>query len=192
MIKQNDPSQNILQLQQAVAAGDTHAFEQLYLLFYADLHEFAFRIIKSYHIAEEIVEDVFVQIWKKRSSLPEVRELRVFLYVAVKNLALTYLYKARKEKVCWIEEFALDSLKSDARRPDELLEAKEFSAELQLVINQLPVKCKAVFKLVKEEGFKYQEAARLLNLSVKTIENQMGIALKKIALGLKLGERLKG
>jgi RNA polymerase sigma-70 factor (ECF subfamily) len=187
MSQPTDINQTVFQLQEAFAiSNDSKSFEKLYVFLYKDLHRFAFNIIKSRHIAEEIVSDVFVQLWKRKESVAEINNLRVFLYVAVKNLSLTYLYKARKYKVCWIEEYAGGSeiqLRSVAS--DELLIAKEIAENLQKAIRNLPDRCKAIFKLVKEDGLKYAEAARILNLSVKTIENQMGIALKKIALSLK-------
>ena len=176
------------ELQQLVAfKSDTGAFEKLYLKFYKDLHLFACSIIHSSHIAEEIVSDVFVQIWKKRHSLADIRQLRVFLYVAVKNQSLTYLYKAKKQKVCWIEEFAhgLENIKDSSFADGPLME-KELNIQYRQAINNLPVKCRAIFILIKEDGLQYAEAAKLLNLSVKTIENQMGIALKKMAVYLKL------
>lgn len=187
MSHSTDINKPLLIAQQAFAlSGDPRTFEKIYLLLYKDLHRFAFGIIKSRHIAEEIVSDVFVQLWKKKDSVAEIENLRVFLYVAVKNLSLTYLYKAKKQKVCWIEEYANGTdiqLRSIAT--DELLIAKELSLNLHKAIKNLPDRCKAVFKLVKEDGLKYAEAARILNLSVKTIENQMGIALKKLATALK-------
>lgn len=187
MIKSNTYNITIAELQQLVATtSDTIAFEKLYLLLYKDLHQFAYRIIKSDHIAEEIVSDVFVQLWKKRADLTVINNLRVFIYVAVKNQALTYLYKARKQKVCWIEEFTTEAeTGNENNNPDELLIAKDTAANLQEAVRLLPDKCKAVFTLVKEDGLKYTEAARVLNLSVKTVENQMGIALKKIAAAMK-------
>ena len=190
MRSENDLHKTVSELQQLVAIhNSTAAFEQLYLLFYKDLHNFAYRIIKSNHIAEEIVSDVFVQIWKRRTDLGKVHNLRVFLYVAIKNQSLTYLYKAKKHRVCWIEEFAGgNDLISSMGNQEELLNAKELSQNIHKAVSSLPVKCKAIFKLVKEDGLKYSEAALVLNLSVKTIENQMGIALKKIASVLKLWE----
>jgi RNA polymerase sigma-70 factor (ECF subfamily) len=176
------------ELQQLVAfKNDAAAFEKLYLLLYKDLHQFAYSIIKSNHIAEEIVSDVFVQVWKNRASLAEVRHLRVFLYVAVKNQAFTYLYKLKKQKVCWIEEFVNgNNYLEESARADDPLNEKELAGHIRKAINSLPVKCRAIFILIKEDGLKYAEAAKLLNLSVSTIENQMGIALKKIAHQLKM------
>lgn len=188
MLKNNAIQPSVFELQQLVAAqNDSSAFEKLYLLFYKDLHQFALGIIKSNQIAEEIVSDVFVQIWKNRVRLADVKQLRVFLYVAIKNQALTYLYKVKKQKVCWIEEFANGtSYIKDTAQTDDRLNEKELTKKINSAINNLPPKCRAVFILVKEEGLTYAETAKILNLSVKTIENQMGIALKKIAQQLKL------
>jgi RNA polymerase sigma-70 factor (family 1) len=190
MLKTSDINITVHELQHLlVANGDTATFEKLYLLLYKDLHRFAFSIIKSQHIAEEVVSDVFVQLWKKKDSLAEIRNLRVFLYVAVKNLSLTYLYKARKQKVCWIEEYANGAeIQVSTGNSDELLIAKELSESLQKAIRNLPDKCKAVFKLVKEDGLKYAEAAKVLNLSIKTVENQMVIALRKISSAMKISQ----
>jgi RNA polymerase sigma-70 factor (family 1) len=179
----------ISQLQVEIAANhNTAAFEELYLRFYKPLHQFAFRVIKSDHIAEEIVSDIFVQVWKKRTELTSINNLKVFLYVAVKNQSLTYLYKARRKNTCWIEEYSNEAAASSfVNDPEQLLIANELQLNYVQAINKLPPKCKAVFKLVKEDGLKYSEAAKVLNLSLKTIENQMGIALKKITLSLKPG-----
>jgi RNA polymerase sigma-70 factor (family 1) len=180
---------SISQLQLEIAAkNSTTAFEELYLRFYKILHQFAFRVIKSDHIAEEIVSDVFVQLWKKRVELDSINNLRVFLYVAVKNQSLTYLYKSRRENTCWIEEFSTETNSSSfVDDPEQLMIANELQLKYMQAINKLPPKCKAVFKLIKEDGLKYSDAAKILNLSVKTIENQMGIALKKVTLSLKPG-----
>ena len=74
---------------------------------------------------------------------------------------------------------------------DGRLMEKELNFHLHQAIHKLPVKCRAIFILIKEDGLRYAEAAKLLNLSVKTIENQMGIALKKIALRLNLNGLIK-
>ena len=189
MSKPNNLPSQVPELQRLVAfEGSIGAFEKLYLLFYHDLHQFSRNIIKSDHIAEEIVSDIFVQLWKKRETLADILNLRVFLYVAVKNLSLTYLYKARRQQVSWIDEFAAgaDHFVSPSRADDRLME-KELAAGIQKAVEKLPGKCRAVFRLVKDDGLKYAEAAHILNLSLKTVENQMGIALKKIAQQLRLG-----
>lgn len=166
--------------------GCTRSFEQLYIPFFPFLHGFAFRIVRSTYLAEEIVSDVFLQVWKNRNKLNEVNNLRVFLYVAVRNKSLNYLYKSKKENVSWLEEFSNEPFAAtDWDNPFHQLSSKELNLRLHHVVNLLPPRCKVIYKLVKEDGLKYTEAARILDLSVKTIENQMGIALRKIASALK-------
>ena len=175
---------DIIALQLKVAdEGCSRSFESLYHSFYSFLHSFAFRIIRSDFIADEIVSDVFVQIWKNRSSLKEVNNLRVFLYVAVRNTSLNYLYKSRKEQVSWLDEFSHPE-RTHIENPFNEMEARELQVRLRAAVNNLPSRCQVIYRLVKEDGLKYTEAARVLNLSVKTIENQMGIALKKLSAAI--------
>ena len=175
----------VMSLQVKVAEENcTRSFEQLYHCFYPFLHSFAFRIIKSNSSAQEIVSDVFVQLWKTRSGMKDIMNLKVFLYVAVKNTALNYISKAKKERICWVSEFSEPLPTFLIHDPYLDLEAKELRIRLHNVVNELPPRCKVIFKLIKEDGLKYTEAARVMKLSVKTIENQMGIALKKIARAL--------
>jgi RNA polymerase sigma-70 factor (ECF subfamily) len=172
---------DIIALQLKVAdEGCSRSFESIYHSFYPFLHSFAFRIIRSDFIADEIVSDVFVQIWKNRASLKEVNNLRVFLYVAVRNTSLNYLYKARKEQVSWLDEYS-HTAGTLVENPFNEIEARELSVRLRAAVNQLPSRCQVIYRLIKEDGLKYTEAARVLNLSVKTIENQMGIALRKLS-----------
>jgi len=191
MVSSTHNGQSIIDLQHLVAEkGSTQAFEKLYLIFYKELHLFASRIINSNHIAEEIVSDVFVHLWKKKHELHKIRELRIFLYVSVRNQALTYLDKIRREKTSWIDEYALNSI-PEPLLTDEIVDAHETQGRIRQAIERLPAKCKSIYLLVREDGLKYGEAARLLNLSLKTIENQMGIALKKLALQLQRKGREK-
>src|SRR5688500_12568102 len=126
-------------LQSKVAGEDCRrSFEELYHLFYPFLHSFAFRIIKSGFIADEIVSDVFVQLWKNRTQLSDVHNLRVFLYVSVRNTSLNYLFKAKKERVCWLEEFSTEPFELRSFDPFHQLEAKELSIRLNNAIDHLP------------------------------------------------------
>lgn len=177
----------ILTLQKKIAEKScTRSFEQLYTPFYPFLHFFAYRIIRSETLAEEIVSDVFVKLWKNRAQMSAINNLRVFLYVAVKNTSLNYLEREKQGKICWLEEFSRESIPAaTSENPFHQLAVKELREHLKQQVEALPPRCRVIYKLIKEDGLKYTEAARILNLSVKTIENQMGLALKRIALGLK-------
>src|SRR5438874_8198529 len=175
---------NIRLLQQAIACfDDTQAYKQLFLLFYPSLVPFAVSIIKSKELAEEIVSDVFIKIWEKRHQLDKVENLSYYLFTAVKNKCLNQLYDVRNREGLDIND-AVFEFKSLYHDPEQKLISAETIGKIQKAIQDLPPRCRLIFKLVKEEGLKYKEVAELLQLSVKTVENQMSLAFKKIGTAI--------
>jgi RNA polymerase sigma-19 factor, ECF subfamily len=178
--------ENIRLLQQAIACfDDTQAYKQLFLLFYPSLVSFAVSITKSKELSEEIVSDVFLRIWEKRQQLDKVENLSFYLFSAVKNRCLNQLEGQKNKATFQINDTAIEfrSLYDD---PEQRLISAETINEIEKAIQDLPPRCRLIFKLVKEEGFKYKEVAELLQLSVKTIENQMSLAFKKIGMAVQL------
>ncbi|TMI86821.1 MAG: RNA polymerase sigma-70 factor [Bacteroidetes bacterium] len=176
--------ENIRLLQQAIACfDDAQAYKQLFLLFYPSLVPFAVSIIRSRELAEEIVSDVFVKIWEKRHQLDKVENLPFYLFTAVKNKCITRLNDAKNRAEVDITEINFE-FKSIYHDPEQKMISAEMINQIQAVIQELPPRCKLIFKLVKEEGLKYKEVAELLQLSVKTVENQMSLAFKKIGTAI--------
>ncbi len=165
---------------------DEQVFKDLYRQYFVKLYRFSASLVHNKESAEEIVHDVLINLWKKRNTFTEIENLDTYLYVSVKNLSLNYLRNERKHAS---EE--IDVLYNNDNYisvdPESLMISAESVAKINATINNLPDRCKLIFKLIKEDGLKYKDTAKLLNLSVKTIENQLAIALKKIA-----GEILKG
>jgi len=159
-------------------------FKSIYLDFYANLIVFANGYVKQISIAEDIVEDVFIKLWQSRSTIYAIKNLKLYLYVAIKNSCINHLVKQKKLNVSFIDDLDID-IEALVATPEDCLITKERIALINAEIEKLPKKCKAIFILVKEEGFKYNEVAVLLNLSVKTIEAQMSIAFKKLAIAFK-------
>lgn len=178
-MKKDQP--NIMLLQQKIAVlNDQQSYNELFLHFYASLKEFAYSYIKSRQLSEEIVSDVFIKIWEKRKMLLTISNLKFYLFTSTRNTAINYLRKQKgiqhiPSDDYWVE---LNSVYFD---PEKLMISTEMMERIQKAIHALPPKCKLIFKLVKEEGLKYKEVAILLDLSIKTIENQMALALKKIS-----------
>ncbi len=167
-------------LQQRIATeSDQQAYKALYLHFQPWLYQFAYSFIKSHELAEEIVSDVFIRVWQKRAQLSGVENLRLYLYVSTKNHALNYLQKMRRSRSFSLDELSVE-ITSIQAGPDQLLITKEMHDRVTLAVNQLPLRCKMIFKLVKEDGLKYREVAELLGISVKTVEAQMTLAVKKL------------
>ena len=168
-------------LQNKIAVhNDQHAFAQLYISTMPYLLQFANSIIKNKELAEEIVSDVFIKIWQKRNSLPEVGNFKLYLYVSTKNTALNYLSRHFRKETISLDEMSLNVI-TNPYNPEQLMITSEAVKKIDAEIQKLPNRCKIIFKLVKEDGLKYNDIAGLLNISVKTIDNQMAIALKKIS-----------
>ncbi|HJT73359.1 MAG TPA: RNA polymerase sigma-70 factor [Chitinophaga sp.] len=167
-----------------VATGDEQAYRELFRHFYKPLGKFAVTIVKSAEQAEEIASDVFVNIWKNRERLLEVGNLKVYLYVATRNMALNYLSK-QKLQIFNLDELNVDMTLTD-NTPEQLMISGEMARKMAEAVNKLPPRCKIIYKLIREDGLKYKEVASILDISVNTIDVQMAIACKKISESLRL------
>lgn len=164
--------------------SDQQAFKELYLVYFDRLYKFAFSILHSSEFAEEAVNDVFLNIWQKRSQLKAIDNLRNYLFISTKNTAFNYLAKFRKERNASLDE-VLVRFEIDELTPETAFFTAEVRNEIEQAINQLPPKTKLVFQMAKIEGLKYKEIAEILNISVNTIDNHIAAAIKKLSVILK-------
>lgn len=159
---------------------DAAAYKELFLLYHKRLLNFSITITRSKESSEEIVSDVFMKIWVNRKVLPGIENFHLYIYIATKNLSINRALKERKQ-----EHFSLDDAVVDIKNiyadPEQLMITSEMQKRIQAAIQTLPPKCQLIFKLIREDGLKHKEVAELLSLSQKTVENQMGIAIKKIS-----------
>jgi RNA polymerase sigma-70 factor (family 1) len=163
--------------------ADQHAFGQLYIAFMPYLLKFAHSIIKNKELSEEIVSDVFIKIWQNRADIGKIENFKLYLYISTKNTSLNYLSRHFRKDIISIEEMSLN-ISVSAYNPEQLMITSEAVKKINHEIQKLPPRCKLIFKLVKEDRLRYNDIARLLNISVKTIDNQMAIALKKISAAI--------
>ena len=159
--------------------NDEQAFEECYRQNFVRLYRFCFSIVHQKEPAEEIVHDVFMNLWKKRMGSSSIRNLEVYLYVSVKNLSLNYLRDKHSFRTVDIAERSHEYIQFNTD-PETLLVHSETFKKLTVAIRDLPPRCKLIFKLIKEDGLKYKDVALLLELSVKTVEAQLAIATKKL------------
>jgi len=170
----------IIDLQYRIARlDDQQAYRELYTSLYSYLFGFAKTIVQSRESAEEVVSDVFIKLWERRKELEKIENLKVYLYVATRNIAFNYLDKQKRNSTNSIDDVEAEFTSIDFD-PEQLLITADMLALIQKAIDQLPPKCKIIFKLAKEDGLKYREVAEVLNISAKTVENQLAIALYKI------------
>lgn len=161
-------------------SDDEAAFEKLFLHFYPGLFSFALTYLKNRDWATEVTEDVLISLWQNRKVLPAIQNLTYYLYVATRNSALNCLKKNRRLETVDLDEAPVSEALHFSPDPENLLVAREVLEDAEKAINALPPKCRLIFRLIKEEGLKYREVAELLGISVKTVETQMSIALRKI------------
>ncbi len=164
--------------------SDQQAFKELYLVFFDRLYKFAFSILHSAEFAEEAVNDVFLNIWQKRSNLKNISSLKNYLFISTKNTSFNYLSKFRKERNTSLDD-VLVRFEVDELTPETAFFTSEVRSEIEHAINQLPPKTKLVFQMAKVEGLKYKEIAEILDISVNTIDNHIATAIKKLSLSLK-------
>ena len=177
--------QKISELQYQVAAYEDHtAYRSLFFLLFPSLQNFAFSIVKSRVLAEEIASDMLLEVWIRRKKLMEIKNLKLYLFTGTKHAALGKLKQEGR-----ISKFSLLDLQvefiSDYLNPEEYTELHELETEIAQAIKQLPPACQLIYKLAKEDRLKYKEIAQLLHLSIKTIDHQISIALKKIGQTLR-------
>ena len=178
------PTTTISQLCLQIAEFDDEvAFGELFKLYYSRLLLFTEAILKSRELAEEAVEDVFLKLWENRKVLPAINNINYYLLVAAKHKALDYLEKMKKQAIISLDDMELE-FGGIAVNPENTLISAESVRIIQAIINDLPPRCKLMFRLVKEDGLKYREVADLLNVSVKTVETQLSLALRKIGTAL--------
>jgi RNA polymerase sigma-70 factor (ECF subfamily) len=179
-------------IQQGIYAGNEQSLAELYRVFSKRLHHFARVITRSPEVAEEIVEDVFVKLWSNRHRINEVENLTVYLYVAVKNRSLNAISQKASELI----KAPFDDLDIEAAQvvsdPYNLLVTAEMMKRMQQAVDNLPPRCKMIFKLVREDGLKHREVAEILNISHNTVDVQMAIAIKKICAELQINRAVKG
>lgn len=171
---------HIKKLLYEITANDCErSLKSLFFGLYPSLTGFANSILKSQEDAEESVTDFFMGLWQKRKELPEMENPRLYFLVGVKNASINRLKKRDRQELPPLDEWQTN-MESVFFNPEELLLSSEAVRRIMNGVNTLPPKCKLIFKLVKEDGLKYQEVADLLNLSLKTVESQMAIAFRRI------------
>lgn len=167
----------------SLSAAREQEFEQLFKEHFKSLYAYAFTILKNEAVAEETVQNVFYKIWEKKVPDSIQTSLKAYLYKAVYHESLNYL-KHQKIKA----QYHLHVMHQSKNNTDQLasrkMMVKELEERLRDALNALPQQCRTIFQMSRFDGLKYQEIADQLGISVKTVENQMGKALKQLRLKL--------
>lgn len=156
--------------------GDQQAFEQLFKFYYLRLTRFAWRYLKSKAIAEELVQEIFTNIWESHESWVIKGDLRSYLYRTVNNRALNYLKHKTIETeydTQWMEKEKSSIWEFEEQESNEYIKKI-----IEQAIEELPIRSKMTYKLHWYDGLTYVEIAKVMDVSVKTVESQMTRTLK--------------
>lgn len=172
----------IKELFRQIQHGHAAAFDRVYLMHFDNLKRFALQYVKREAAAEEIVSERFVQLWLRRAKLAEIENPIFYLYRSVKNACLTLLEREGRHAQVPIEAMQGNALQAmDTDDPEKMLEYKELIAYLDAAIDRMPDQRRTIFRMVKEDRLKCREVADLLGLSVRTVENQVYLAVKRLS-----------
>lgn len=157
-------------------------FEQVFKSHFKALHAYACTILKDESQAEELVQHVFFKLWEKKEQVNITQSVQAYLYRSVYNECLNYLKHQKVKKAH--QSHTLYTSGSASEPVSKGLVAKELQQKINEALKQLPEQCRTIFQMSRFEELKYREIAEKLNLSIKTVENQMGKALKIMRMQL--------
>src|SRR5690625_566446 len=163
---------------QKIQEGDAVVFKNVMRKYYRELVDFAYYYVNSSHLAKDVVQDVFANIWERRSRWSPDRSLKLYLYQSVKNEALKLL-RDRKTECKYIEAYLEEKGEQKTALKEE---SKDDYQELQEAVRQaiqsLPERARMTYQLHRREGLTYKEIAQVMGISHKTVESQMSRALQ--------------
>jgi RNA polymerase sigma-70 factor (ECF subfamily) len=160
----------------ALSEGDITAFEMLFRTFYQPLCNYAYTFLQDRENAEEVVQSTFLLVWEKRDTLAIRSSVKPYLYAMVRNACLNVLKHEKIKQKYAGEEVVLAERSQDS--VSHTIASNELESRIKVAMDELPEQCRMVFKLSRFEELKYAEIAEQLNISVKTVENHMGKALR--------------
>lgn len=157
------------------------AIEVLFQQYYAWLCKVVFRVIPDQGVAEDLVQDLFLGLWKRKDNLSINISLKAYLRRSAVNKSLNYI---RDKKLQYEDESHYGNVATNLHSVEAKLAEEEMQRRIDLAIDSLPEKCRIVFVLSRYEDMSYKEIADHLEISIKTVENQISKALKTLRLQL--------
>jgi RNA polymerase sigma-70 factor (ECF subfamily) len=159
-----------------VINDDYSAFEKIFKRTYKSLCALSNGMVKKHELSEEIVDDVFCSLWKNRKKIQINTSFHSYLLAAVRNKSFDWLRKLKHEKSTLLENAASVACRQSIAH--ETLIYEELHEQIESAIQDLPKQCRTIFLMSRDQDLKYKEIAEILEISIKTVDTQMGRALK--------------
>ena len=161
---------------------DKQLFEQLFKEFFSPLCRFAYGYLNDQDASQEIVQDVFINLWQKKETITSDKSVKSYLYTSVKNRCLNYIRDRKKFRSQYLD---VDIELEIPVQEEDMFSESETQDKINAALDKLPEKCRQVFELSRFEEMKYKEIAVKMNISIKTVEVQISKALKILREELK-------
>jgi RNA polymerase sigma-70 factor (ECF subfamily) len=171
-------SETLDSLFKRVVEDDYAAFEQIFKRTYKMLCAYSCKVVKSREMAEEIVDDVFFGLWSNRKKIQITSSFQGYLSTAIRNRSLDWLRKLKHKRSTELQNAGV--LICGQSIAHETLIYRELQAQIDHAIQELPRQCRTIFLMSRDQDLKYKEIAEILNISIKTVDTQMGRALKHL------------
>ncbi len=166
-------------LRHSIKIDDKISFEQIYRQYWSKLYIYDFNVLRERELCEDIVQDVFIDLWAKRHDI-HISNIHSYLHQSVKYQIFNH-FRESKYKKQLLMKFDLINTQN---KIDEVYEEKEFKAQLKEVIYQLPEQRRIIFEMSRYEGLSNKEISEHLSISVQTVKNQISESLKFIRKSL--------
>ncbi len=162
-----------------IASGSQKDFRSFFDMYYPMVYRFIHYFLPTKEDCEEVVSEVFYTSWRHREHLPEIENIRSWLYIVSRNEAYNYIRQKEKYVNISIDDLPVE-LSIDSSVVDERLLEEELLNIYRTAVAQLPERCKLIFLMARDERLKYKEIAHILSITEGTVEQQMHIAIRKI------------
>jgi len=161
---------------QELRDGDHAAFEMVFIAYFNKVKHFINGLLRSEDDAEELAQELFVKLWINHDTINLEKSFSTYLYVMARNAAINFL------KSKFVRESYANDLSNTEEyvNSEDILYAKETDLLIKMTVSQMPDRRKQIYKLSRNEGLTNDEIASQLNISKKTVENQLSLALKEL------------
>ncbi len=161
-----------------MAEGDEHALRFFFDKYYSNLCNYVNLYIHDQTVSEDIVQEIFIYFWEKRGSIRIDASVKSYLFRASRNKYLNHLRNEKSHQA--IKTEVNSGIETFVNPEDNLIDSKQLEGIIEEVVSNLPPRCREVYQLHRNDDLSYKEIASRMNISEKTVENQMTIALKRV------------